>query len=209
MTMMDALADLRRRVAALERRSANGVRVGVVSSVDRARCRVRVTFDDRAVFDADGTKHAYVSGELPVLVKQSVENRDFWLPAVDEQVVCVFLSSNPEIGFVLGSFYSDADAPPDGVGEDGARVVQFSDDARFEYSTAQSRLRILVGDLEVEITPATIKIGGPGATQPFVLGTAMKDWLAAHVHPTGVGPSGPPSTAGTLPTTLSTIITGR
>lgn len=195
---MDGFAEIKKRLAALERKVAGMLRVGVVDTVDRTKCRVTVTFPGD-----------FKSAGLPVLVKQSVENRDFWMPAIDEQVVCVFLPTGPEVGFVIGSFYSDEDPIPDGAEAEGMRVVEFSDGARVEYSTEESKLRILVGDLELTMTPDQVQIGGEGATQPFVLGTDIKNWLAAHVHPTGVGPSGPPSTAGTLDTTLSTVIKGR
>lgn len=192
------MANVEARLASLERKVANLVRVGVVSAVDRQTCRVRVAFPGE-----------FVSNWLPVLVKQSVENRDFWMPAVDEQVTCVFLPNGLEVGFVLGSFYSDQDAIPDGAEAEGMRVVEFADGARFEYDTESSTFRLVVGDLELTITSDLMQIGGSGATQPFVRGDDLKSWLAAHVHPTGVGPSGPPSTAGTLDNVLSTIIKGR
>ena len=174
------------------------VRVGVVSSVDRDLCRVRVAFPG-----------GVVSHGLPVMVKNSVGHKEYWMPSVDEQVTCVFLPSGPEVGFVLGSFYSDADPIPTGAEVEGMRVFEFSDGARFEYSPTESTLKIIVGDLEVEMTPETIKIGGPGATQPFVRGTDMHAAIIAHTHPTGVGPSGPPINSADFAATLSEIITGR
>jgi len=196
-------------LTALERKVASMVRVGEVESVDRARCRVGVVFQSVSSVDKDGKVNRFTSKNMPVMVKQSVENRDFWMPAVGEQVVCVFLPTGPEVGFVLGSFYSDEDPTPEGAEVAGLRVVEFADGARVEYSTEESKLRLLVGELELTITPDLMQIGGSAGTQPFVRGTDLKDWLAAHVHPTGVGPSGPPSTAGTLDSTLSTIIKGR
>lgn len=201
MSIVDALREIKDRLATLERKVSSMVRVGIVDTVDRAKCRVTVTFD------VPGGQCK--SWNLPVMVKWAATSSDYDMPAVGEQVTCIFLPSGPEVGFVLGSFYSDEDPIPEGADADGMRVVEFSDGARFEYSTEESKLRILIGALELTFTPDLIQIGGSGATQPFVLGTSITDWLAAHVHPTGVGPSGPPTTAGTLSTTLSTIIKGR
>jgi phage baseplate assembly protein gpV len=195
---MDAIPDIRKRLAALESKVASIIRVGVVDTVDRTKCRVTVTFPG-----------GFKSAGLPVMVKQSVENRDFWMPAVDEQVLCVFLPTGTEAGFVLGSFYSDEDAIPEGAEAEGMRVVEFADGARFEFSTEESKLRILVGELEVTLTPDLLQFGGEDGNQPFVRGTDLAAWLKAHVHPTGVGPSGPPTTAAQVDDTLSTIIKGR
>lgn len=37
-----------------------------------------------------------------------------------------------------------------------------------------------------------LRLGSESASQPVPLGTALLQWLNAHTHPTGVGPSGPP-----------------
>lgn len=50
--------------------------------------------------------------------------------------------------------------------------------------------QVLAGTLVVG-APA-IALGSAGALQPFVFGTAMTALFNAHVHPTPVGPSGPP-----------------
>ena len=45
--------------------------------------------------------------------------------------------------------------------------------------------------------------GGTTSVESMVLGETLKTWLEAHTHPTGVGPSGPPTEAATLSTILS------
>lgn len=195
---MNESAEIRRRLAILERKVDSMIRVGVVSSVNRETCRARVTFPG-----------GLVSGDLPILVKQAVGNRDFWMPEIDEQVTCVFLPNGTEIGFILGSFYSDEDERPTGTADPGVRMVEFSDGARFEFNTETSTFRLLVGDLELTITPDLMRIGGSGATQSFVRGEDLVALIQAHTHPTGVGPSGPPANASSFPDALSDIIKGR
>lgn len=46
---------------------------------------------------------------------------------------------------------------------------------------------------------------GDGADTPAVRGQDWKDWASAHTHPTGTGPSGPP-TEPILPAVLSTVV---
>lgn len=66
---------------------------------------------------------------------------------------------------------------------------------------------------KVEVTGATdfivdakaIKLGGSGASKSAMLGQDVIDWLNKHTHPTGVGPSGPP-TAPATPSLLSNVV---
>ena len=205
--------DIVERLRRLEQKVESMVRVGVVSAVDRQKCRVRVAFEG-----------SFVSHSLPVLVKQSLNTKDFWMPEVDEQVTCVFLPNGTEVGFVLGSFYSDEEEIPSGAEAVGMRVVKFSDGARFEYDVQNSKLKIVVGSLEMEITPSHFRFGGSSATQSFVRGEdfvtiikAVMDLVGVNqTHPTGVGPSGPPANAAAvtakkaeLDATLSTIFKSR
>ena len=69
--------------------------------------------------------------------------------------------------------------------------------------TTDAKVFLDCGDIFVSNT------GEPGAdeTEPAVRGQSLQDWLqkllddyAAHIHPTGVGPSGPP-----MPPTPSTV----
>lgn len=46
---------------------------------------------------------------------------------------------------------------------------------------------------------------GSFPTEPAVLGQSLLTWLTSHVHPTGVGPSGPPTPPPT-PAMLSTVV---
>ena len=82
----------------------NMVRNGIVSSVNAKNGTVRVAFED---------KDKNVSAELPVISRGSMETKDYWLPDVGEQVVCLFASNdkNTSTGWILGTFFSDKDKP--------------------------------------------------------------------------------------------------
>ena len=64
--------------------------------------------------------------------------------------------------------------------------------------------------MQIHVTPndtVELRIGGVADVSAAIaetlktfLDTTVKNWLVAHTHPTGVGPSGPPAEAGTYPT---------
>ncbi|WP_240198326.1 phage baseplate assembly protein V [Salmonella enterica] len=71
------------------------IRVGVVSDIDEKGVTARVTFDDQ---------DNVTSASLQVIVKNTDENADYWMPDVGEQVLCLFFPVGPQQGFILGSF---------------------------------------------------------------------------------------------------------
>lgn len=79
------------------------LRVGTVSSVDEERSTVKVYFEDR-----DGS----TSGDLRVVGLNTMMSKHYWLPDVDEQVLCLFDPRGVEDGYVIGSTYSDVDKNP-------------------------------------------------------------------------------------------------
>lgn len=77
---------------------ARCVKIGVVSSVDAYALRARVAFPDRD--DA-------VSYALPILTHGTAKGSGAaWLPEVDDHVLCVFLPTGDQAGFVIGTYYS-------------------------------------------------------------------------------------------------------
>ena len=79
------------------------IRVGVVSSIDRSKGTAKVLFEDMG---------QTVSHDLRVIVKNTMNKKEFWMPDAEEEVLCVFLPNGEEVGFILGSPYSDVDGPP-------------------------------------------------------------------------------------------------
>lgn len=88
------------------------VRVGVVSSVDLKKGTARVVFEDRD--DA-------VSPELSVMQRNTMNSKSYWMPDVNEMVVCFFLPNGQETGFISGSYYSDADRPVPEISDEGKK----------------------------------------------------------------------------------------
>ncbi|MCD8139330.1 MAG: phage baseplate assembly protein V [Planctomycetaceae bacterium] len=109
-----------------------------MSSVDPKRATVKVSFPD---LDA-------VSNDLPVLQRRTLGNRDYSLPKREEQVLCAFLGSGIECGFVLGSIYSLVDVPP--VEDAEKRHYVAEDGSWWEYDHITHKLTACInGEIDV------------------------------------------------------------
>ena len=107
------------------------IRIGEVSSVDYSRGTARVVFDD---------EDSAVSFDLPVLHTTTFANKDYALPDVGEDVLCLFLPSGPEEGFILGSFYAGEIELPEA--NKNRRTVVFSDGSRVCYDREAHTLTV-------------------------------------------------------------------
>lgn len=122
----------------------NLVRTGVVSSVNEANCTARVTFGD---------KDNLVSAELSPLCRGSQKNKDYWLPDIGEQVVCLFLpnSKNLTQGWILGTYFSAPDPPP--AGSVDTRIFDFGDGTHISYDRKTHALSIrCMGEIKLSGT---------------------------------------------------------
>lgn len=104
----------------------NIIRLGKVSSIDPTHATARVFFDD---------KEDLVSHDLPIIIPQSLKNKDYYMPDIGEKVVCIFLPNGIQQGFILGSFYSKVEVPP--VTDPNKRHTVFLDGTYFEYDRLQ------------------------------------------------------------------------
>lgn len=185
-------------------------RRGIVSVVDAQAQRARVTFPEEGDLE---------SGWLEVLVRDALDDREQGLPSVGAQVA-VLLDEREESGCVLGALYSAKDTAPAPQSVDVRRWTM-KDGARFEYDRSEHRfavdlpegsnIEVVVGGVkvtaaaDVELLPdGLLKVAG--ASDFVALAQKVDDAISAivqalndlvtaynaHVHPTGVGPSGPP-----------------
>ena len=150
------------------------VRIGQVSAVNTAAATARVLFDDR-----DGL----VSMELPVLQGSVQGAQAYLLPAVGERVLCLFLGSGVEQGFIVGSFYDDDNPPP----ESGQVIyLRISDDCFVLINKATKQIVVSTSG-EVSITAAGgVSIVGDvnvtGTVTASVDVTAAGISLVGHIH---------------------------
>lgn len=129
------------------------IRVGTVSSINAAAGTVRVAF---------AAQDDMVTYELLVITRGSKNNKDYWLPDVDEQVLCLFLPNTSGRGvcdgFVLGTFYSSVDAPVENSGN--VHAVKYSDGTIIKHDRSTGKLTInATGDIDI-IAGGKITING-------------------------------------------------
>lgn len=139
------MRDFETRLKELEAKVNNMVRTGKVSVIDEAGVRVRVTFPDRENVQTDWLK---------VMVENTQKNKDYWMPEVGEDVLCIFLPNGLESGFVLGGYYVDGVAPPAASAD--VRVTKFADGGRFEYNRATGEALVIAQSELKVVTPKAI-----------------------------------------------------
>ena len=110
------------------------IREGTVCAVFPERMTARVTFDD---------KDDAVSPELPILTKGSAKNKDFWLPDINDVVVCLFAPNDEEsgTGWILGTRFNDVDKTPEGMDADTTKRT-YSDGTYISYNRESHEMEI-------------------------------------------------------------------
>lgn len=127
----------------LEQKMRSLIREGTVSVVYSERMTARVTFGD---------KDDNVSAELPVLTQGSSKDKVYWLPSVDDVVVCLFASNDEEsgTGWILGTRFNDVDKTPENTNKD-TRKTQYEDGTFIQYNKSTHTLEInCVGDIIIK-----------------------------------------------------------
>lgn len=119
------------------------VRVGRISSINPGEGTARVIFPD---MDDN------VSDDLPVLRNGSQVLKTYYMPDIDEQVVCLMVPNisgkGSNDGFIIGSFFNEVDRPV----KTGATVyrIDFGDGSFIEHDRATGNLNInATGDIVI------------------------------------------------------------
>jgi len=109
------------------------IRQGIVTSVYPDRGTVRVKLPDSG---------GIVSKELAVLFQKTQDNKDYDMPDIGEQVVCLFLPNGMEQGYVIGSPYSTVDKVP--VTDADKKHYSFKDETWFEYDRKTHKFKVFI-----------------------------------------------------------------
>jgi|GEM_PF-133486 len=139
------------------------IRIGRVSSIDEAAGTAEVLFSDR---------DDLVSCDFPVTVPLTCNDKFYFMPAVNERVLCALLPNDTTQGFILGSFYSEVREPP--VQDKNKFHIRFEDGTVLEYDKQLHKLTVDVpenggaslevataGDIEVDAQgKATVRAKG-------------------------------------------------
>ena len=159
------------------------IRVGKVSAIYPEKARARVVFE----------AHKLVSYELTVIQKQTLKNRDYWMPDVGEYVLCVFLPTGNASGFIIGSLYSEQNIP--GLSSNDKRAIMFDDGTYIEYDRKAHLLTLDVPDGTININiNGSINITATGNIN--VNGDVIADGISlknhVHLENDSGGPTDPP-----------------
>lgn len=137
------------------------IKIGEVSSVDFEKGTARVVFDD---------DDSIVSYDLQVLHRNTMKNKDFAMPDIGEDVVCLFLPSGEEEGFILGSVYAGEILPPENSG--AKRTVVFADDTRISYDREAHQLDIAIGATAITANAENVVVNTPANVNVEAAGSA-------------------------------------
>lgn len=104
------------------------IKVGTVKSVNAEKCTARVKFEDTGM----------ISAELQVTSRGSLKNQEYWIPKIEEQVLCMF--TDQKVGYIISSIYSESVPPP--VKSEFKRHMAFEDGTFLEYDSKTHTLTI-------------------------------------------------------------------
>jgi len=123
----------------------NLIRIGKVSSIDAAKGTVRVTLEDQ---------QDIVSNDLPMMAFE------YYMPKVNDLVLCLFLGNGISQGFCLGRYFNEIDRPP--VTNEKIYCRDFGDGTSIQYNKESKELAITtVGDLKLTVGgDLTIDVAG-------------------------------------------------
>ena len=107
------------------------LRDGHVSSYDPATHTARIVFEDH---------DSLVSYPFPVLLPNTLKNKDEIHLDVGEHVMCLCFGNGIESGIVLGCVYDEKNPPP--VGNQDKRLTVFEDGCHVFYDRAKHILQI-------------------------------------------------------------------
>lgn len=131
-------------------------KIGEVSSIDPARCTARVIFDD---------ENSMVTYDLPIMQRNSLGNRDYQMPDIGEDVLCLFRSDGFEDGVIIGSFYAGDVEPPETTAD--RRTVVFKDGTRICYDRSSHTLTVTIAGTVIVFDQQTGSITVPESASVF------------------------------------------
>lgn len=111
------------------------IQIGKVSSVNAERGTARVALNS-----------GVVSEELPIIVPFTAGDKAYYLPKINETVVCAFV--NKTNGYIIGSFYSDTRVPFE---TGNIAYMRFEDGTLLKYDKDNKNLEInCVGSIDIK-----------------------------------------------------------
>jgi uncharacterized protein involved in type VI secretion and phage assembly len=179
-----------------------GVVVGVVTNTDDpdSLARVKVSYP----WMGDDAESPWARVVTPMA---GGDRGMVFRPEVGDEVLVVFEHGDVRFPYVIGAVWNGVDGPPQHRGADGDNNVRMirsrSGHEILLDDTSGSEKIVIVDSSEshkielssdgVVIISNSVKVGSASSGESLVLGDAFMQLFNQHTHPTGVGPSGPPT----------------
>ncbi len=127
------------------------IKIGKVSSINPQNCTARVLFED---------EQNLVSYDLPIIVPFTLADKAYYMPKINERVLCVFLDNKRSQGYILGSFYAKNRLPP--FQDENVSYIKYEDGTTVKYDKSSKTLDIdCVGDVNLN-AKGEMKINSTG-----------------------------------------------
>ncbi|WP_353283375.1 phage baseplate assembly protein V [Wolbachia endosymbiont (group A) of Pogonocherus hispidulus] len=141
-------------IAELNRRLVNIIRIGLVKEIDHEKARVRVKVGE------------FITDWLPWVTARAGEDRSWFAPNIDEQVIVLSPYGELSLGVVLPAIYQEKYPPPENKKE--INSAKFQDGTKLSYDKDKHHLEIdvidkitlKVGESSIEMTKKGIKLKG-------------------------------------------------
>lgn len=123
------------------------LKLGTVVEVMPSALKATVVFDD---------DDSVLSKPLPIVLLNSLKNKDFVLPDPGEDVLCLFGTSGLEDGYILGTIYAGDVTPP--AESKDIRMVKFADGSEFSFDRSGSVLDIKIGSSVIKVEKTKVSV---------------------------------------------------
>ncbi|WP_353271716.1 phage baseplate assembly protein V [Wolbachia endosymbiont (group A) of Nomada goodeniana] len=139
-------------ISELNRKLANIIRIGLVKEVDYEKARVRVKVGE------------FLTDWLPWVTVRAGEDRSWFAPNIDEQVIVLSPFGELSLGVVLPAIYQQKYFPSECRKD--AHIFEFQDGTKLSYDKEKHHLEIdvvdklmlKVGGSSIEMTKEGIKL---------------------------------------------------
>ena len=139
-------------IAELNRKLANIIRIGIVKEIDYKKARVRVKIGE------------FITDYLPWITYRAGEDRSWFAPDIDEQVMVLSPFGELPLGAVLAGIYQQKYAALENKKEvnsfkfgDGTKVLYNKENGHLEIDVVD-KITLKVGESSIEMTKKGIKL---------------------------------------------------
>jgi uncharacterized protein involved in type VI secretion and phage assembly len=179
-----------------------GVVIGVVTNIDDpdSLARVKVSYP----WMGDDTESPWARVVTPMAGN---DRGIVCRPEIGDEVLVLFEHGDVRFPYVIGGVWNATDTPPQNRGTDtdnNIRMIRSRSGHEITLDDTSGSEKIVIVDSsashKIELSSSgvvvisnSVKVGSANSSESLVLGDAFMQLFNQHTHPTGVGPSGPPT----------------